>query len=64
MRRVFVTDQTGRIRLRRELQPAAELSASAAHRVVLRPKGKAFDAAAAVRAEREIQAGRRAKHKT
>jgi hypothetical protein len=64
MRRAFATDQTGRIRLTRELQLSAQLSASPAHRVVLRPIGKASDAAAAVRAERETQAGKRAKDKT
>jgi AbrB family looped-hinge helix DNA binding protein len=47
-----------RIELTPEPQQTAELALSPGRRMVLRASGKAFDAAAATRAEREAQAGR------
>jgi len=47
-----------RIELTPEPQAEAELVLTAGRRTVLRPTGKAFDAAAATRAEREAQARR------
>jgi len=41
-----------------ESQAEAELLTTAGKRTVLRPTGKAFDAAAATRAERDAQATR------
>jgi hypothetical protein len=47
-----------RIELTPEPQAEAELVLTAGRRTVLRPTGKAFDAAAATRAERDAQARR------
>lgn len=47
-----------RIELTPEPQADAETVTAASRRTVLRPTGKAFDAAAATRAEREAQARR------
>lgn len=47
-----------RIELTPEPQADAELAQTPGKRLVLRPSGKAFDAAAATRAEREAQARR------
>jgi AbrB family looped-hinge helix DNA binding protein len=47
-----------RIELTPEPQAEAELVVTAGRRTVLRPTGKAFDAAAATRAERDAQARR------
>ena len=47
-----------RIELTPQPQADAELVVTAGKRTVLRPTGKAFDAAAATRAEREAQARR------
>jgi AbrB family looped-hinge helix DNA binding protein len=47
-----------RIELTPEPQAEAELVVTAGRRTVLRPTGKAFDAAAATRAERDAQAWR------
>ena len=47
-----------RIELTPQPQAAAELVVTPGKRTVLRPTGKAFDAAAATRAEREAQARR------
>jgi AbrB family looped-hinge helix DNA binding protein len=44
-----------KIELTPEPQQTVELVLSAGHRSVLRPTGRAFDAAAATRAEREAQ---------
>ncbi len=46
------------IELTPETEPATELAMSSSRRTVLRPTGEPFDAAAAVRAEREAQARR------
>ena len=47
-----------RIELTPEPQAEAELVVTAGRRTLLRPTGKAFDAAAATRAEREAQSRR------
>lgn len=47
-----------RIELTPEPQGSAELQQTAGRRMVLRPTGKAFDAAAATRAERDAQSRR------
>ena len=47
-----------RIELTPEPQAEAELVVTAGRRTVLRPTGKAFDAAAATRAERDAQSRR------
>ena len=47
-----------RIELTPEPQAESELVATAGRRTVLRPTGKAFDAAAATRAERDAQSRR------
>ena len=47
-----------RIELTAEPQAEAELVVTAGRRTVLRPTGKAFDAAAATRAERDAQSRR------
>jgi AbrB family looped-hinge helix DNA binding protein len=47
-----------RIELTPEPQPDAELMVTQGRRTVLRPTGKAFDAAAATRAERDAQSRR------